>query len=64
MVLESNVEAVKDKVTAVVTGLAEIKTVKNTIRSLLQDDNEIEEVDLYFATVEGSTEEVLDKATG
>ena len=64
MVLESNVEAVKDKVTAVVTGLAEKKTVKNTIRSLLQDDYEIEEVDLYFATVEGSTKEVLDKATG
>ena len=64
MVLESNVEAVKDKVTAVVTGLAEIKTVNNTIRSLLQDDNETEEVDLYFATVEGSTKEVLDKATG
>ena len=63
MVLESNVEAVKDKVIAVVTGLAEIKTVKNTIRSLLQDDNEIEEVDLYFATVKDSTKEV-DKATG
>ena len=63
MVLESNVEAVKDKVIAVVTGLAEIKTVKNTIRSLLQDDNEIEEVALYFATVEDSTKEV-DKATG
>lgn len=63
MLVEGNVEAVKGKITTAVTGLGEIKAVNDKIRSLLQDDFELEEVDLYFAAVEGSAKEVLNKAT-